>query len=40
MQHAGVVTGMGGYAGHSHKYSKAGGSGYMFRAATVQDFWP
>ena len=29
--------GLGGYAGHSHKYSKAGGSGYMFRAATVQD---
>ena len=24
--------------GHSHKYRKAGGSGYMFRAATVQDF--
>ena len=29
---------LGGYAGHSHKYRKAGGSGYMFRAATVQDF--
>ena len=38
LQHAGVVTGLGGYAGHSHKYRKAGGSGYMFRAATVQDF--
>ena len=35
---AGVVTGLGGYAGHSHKYKKAGGSGYLFRAATVQDF--
>lgn len=38
IQHAGVVTGLGGYAGHSHKYKKRGGSGYMFRAATVQDF--
>lgn len=38
IQHAGVVTGLGGYAGHSHKYHKRGGSGYMFRAATVQDF--
>ena len=24
LQHAGVVTGLGGYAGHSHKYKKAG----------------
>ena len=38
LQHAGVVTGLGGYAGHSHKYKKRGGSGYMFRAASVQDF--
>ena len=38
IQHAGVITGLGGYAGHSHKYAKSGGSGYMFRAATVQDF--
>ena len=38
LQHAGVVTGLGGYAGHSHKYKQAGGSGYLFRAATVQDF--
>lgn len=38
IQHAGIVTGLGGYAGHSHKYRKAGGSGYMFRIATVQDF--
>ncbi|MGN0706706.1 MAG: glycosyltransferase [Faecalibacterium sp.] len=38
IQHAGVVTGLGGYAGHSHKYKRRGGSGYMFRAATVQDF--
>ncbi len=38
MQHAGIITGLGGYAGHSHKYGKKGGSGYMFRAATVQNF--
>ena len=38
LQHAGVVTGLGGYAGHSHKYQRRGSSGYMFRAATVQDF--
>ena len=37
LQHAGVIVGLGGYAGHSHKYAKRGGSGYMFRAATVQD---
>lgn len=38
LQHAGIITGLGGYAGHSHKYAKGGGSGYMFRAATVQNF--
>ena len=38
LQHAGVITGLGGYAGHSHKYKQAGSSGYLFRAATVQDF--
>ena len=38
LQHAGVVTGLGGYAGHSHKYKQKGGSGYLFRIATVQDF--
>ena len=27
IQHAGVVTGLGGYAGHSHKYRPRGGSG-------------
>jgi|GEM_PF-100596 len=36
LQHAGVVTGLGGYAGHSHKYKKAGGSGDLFPAATAQ----
>jgi GT2 family glycosyltransferase len=38
VQHAGVVTGLGGYAGHSHKYRPADGSGYLFRLATVQNF--
>ena len=38
IQHAGIITGLGGYAGHSHKYHKRGGSGYMFRLTTVQDF--
>jgi GT2 family glycosyltransferase len=38
IQHAGIITGLGGYAGHSHKYHKRGGSGYMFRLATVQNF--
>lgn len=38
IQHAGVITGLGGFAGHSHKYARRGGSGYMFRTATVQDF--
>ncbi len=37
VQHAGVITGLGGYAGHSHKYHPRG-SGYMFRMATVQNF--
>ncbi|MEG0804536.1 MAG: glycosyltransferase family 2 protein, partial [Pygmaiobacter sp.] len=37
MQHAGVITGLGGFAGHSHKYLARGHSGYMFRTATVQD---
>ncbi|NCC07446.1 MAG: glycosyltransferase [Clostridia bacterium] len=38
VQHAGVIVGLGGYAGHSHKYARRGGSGYMFRLATVQNF--
>lgn len=38
IQHAGVVTGLGGFAGHSHKYARADGSGYMFRLASVQNF--
>ena len=38
VQHGGVITGLGGYAGHSHKYHRRGASGYMFRLCTVQDF--
>ena len=38
IQHGGIITGLGGFAGHSHKYHKRGGSGYMFRLSTVQDF--
>ncbi|MDL2294456.1 glycosyltransferase family 2 protein [Ruminococcaceae bacterium OttesenSCG-928-D13] len=37
VQHAGVVVGLGGYAGHSHKYAYKGRSGYMFRQACVQE---
>lgn len=37
VQHAGVVIGLGGYAGHSHKYATRGKSGYMFRQACVQE---
>ena len=38
VQHAGIITGLGGYAGHSHKYRPAASGGYMFRMGTVQDF--
>ncbi len=37
VQHAGVITGLGGFAGHSHKYHKRGRSGYMFRLSSVQN---
>ena len=38
IQHAGVIIGLGGYAGHSHKYHRRGASGYLFRLAAVQDY--
>lgn len=38
VQHAGIVIGLGGYAGHSHKYALRDKSGYMFRQACVQEF--
>ena len=37
VQHAGVIVGLGGFAGHSHKYALRGKSGYMFRQACVQE---
>lgn len=37
VQHAGVIVGLGGYAGHSHKYALRDKSGYMFRQACVQE---
>ncbi len=37
VQHAGVITGLGGFAGHSHKYAYRGRSGYMFRQSCVQE---
>lgn len=37
VQHAGVITGLGGFAGHSHKYHKRNKSGYMFRLSCVQN---
>ncbi len=38
VQHGGVITGLGGFAGHSHKYAKRSSGGYMFRLSTVQNF--
>lgn len=37
IQHAGVILGIGGVAGHSHKYFKRGAQGYMGRLKTVQN---
>ncbi|MDO5602975.1 MAG: glycosyltransferase family 2 protein, partial [Oscillospiraceae bacterium] len=37
VQHAGIITGLGGYAGHNQKYQKRGKSGYMFRLAAAQE---
>lgn len=37
VQHAGVIVGLGGYAGHNHKYFDDGKSGYMFRLAVAQN---
>ena len=38
LQHAGVILGIGGVAGHSHKYFKRRYYGYMSRLAYAQDF--
>lgn len=38
LQHGGVVLGVGGVAGHSHKYLPKGDYGYFGRAALIQEF--
>jgi glycosyltransferase involved in cell wall biosynthesis/SAM-dependent methyltransferase len=38
LQHGGVVVGLGGVAGHSHKYLPKGDFGYFCRAALIQEF--
>lgn len=38
VQHAGVILGIGGIAGHAHKYIKGDAPGYCFRANLVQNF--
>lgn len=37
IQHAGVILGIGGVAGHSHKYFKRGDYGYMSRLSLAQN---
>lgn len=36
LQHGGVILGLGGVAGHSHKYLPEGGKGYFMRAVVTQ----
>lgn len=38
IQHAGVIVGLGGVAGHAHKNLKRGELGYMIRASIPQNF--
>ena len=38
IQHAGVILGIGGVAGHSHKYISRGEHGYFSRAQLTQNF--
>lgn len=38
LQHGGVILGIGGVAGHSHKYIPRGGNGYFGRASCIQSF--
>lgn len=38
VQHAGVILGLGGVAGHAHKYLKGGDHGYCHRAIIAQNF--
>ncbi|MBF0528045.1 MAG: glycosyltransferase family 2 protein [Deltaproteobacteria bacterium] len=37
LQHGGVITGLGGIAGHAHKYLRRGDHGYFHRAALTQN---
>jgi GT2 family glycosyltransferase len=37
IQHAGIIIGLGGYAGHSHKQAKASSSGYFNRLQTIHN---
>lgn len=36
LQHGGVITGLGGIAGHSHKHLKRGAPGFFYRAQLIQ----
>ena len=38
IQHAGVIVGLGGVAGHSHKYFERDAPGYFFRAKLISSF--
>lgn len=38
IQHAGVILGIGGVAGHAHKYYKRGSYGYMSRLTIAQNY--
>lgn len=38
LQHGGVIVGLGGVAGHSHKYLPKGAHGYFCRAELIQEF--
>ncbi|EGH99641.1 glycosyltransferase [Pseudomonas syringae] len=38
LQHGGVVVGIGGVAGHAHKYLPKGAHGYFCRAELIQEF--
>lgn len=38
IQHAGVIVGLGGVAGHSHKYFPAGVPGYFYQLQTVNNY--
>ena len=38
LQHAGVILGIRGVAGHAHRYLKRGGKGYFGRASLIQSF--